>query len=748
MMPSPQNPLRALFTAAFGLMMTTSLGAAEPAPARPPISTAADVLSLSGEEAGQRLPVSVTGVVTAAEPDWNGQFFVQDATGGVFVENLGHTPPALGDVVHIDGVSHPGAFAPIISEPQWRVVGTAPLPEPKPARIENLKAGAEDGMRVEITGVVRTARIENNRLALDLSVAGNRLQVNARVPPATPPESLIATHVCVRGTVATHYNEVLRHLTSVAVYVPRLEDFTVLEREREDPFRQPPTPASNIAQYRRGRGSDERVHVRGVVTLQRVGDEIFLQDESGGIRIETTQPDAFALGEQIDAAGFIEYENYLPLLRDAVLRPAGLPPAPVPPRPVTFAEISRGQHHGDLVSLRGRILDRSTRPESRGPGNFRGFTTTWLVQGSEITFTVEYEARAESAALAAVPVGSIVEVSGVCVSTVDGTGRLTALRLLLPSPAGLRVLARPSWFTPARLLAGVGILGAVLLVALAWLLTIARKNATLKQLVHELEHAQRELQEAHDTLEQKVIERSAQLQVEMTARKTAEVQFKAVLAERTRLARELHDTLEQTLTGIALHLDTSAKLAPRDAAASREHLQLARNWLHQSQVELRRSIWDLRSRELEQFDLAAALRRSAEQLADGGALKLDFHATGLPRNLPEVVEENVLRIGQEALTNIAKHAHASRVEIAFEVEDHLLRLRIRDDGVGFEPASVPGASDGHYGLTGMAERAKRIGGRVVVTSGAGRGTAITVEIPLAASVSPAGPPPVSPPLIA
>jgi len=722
-------------------LLPTLLRAAEPAapPEQPPLSTAAAVLSLSGEIAAQKLPVSVTGVVTAAEPDWTGQFFVQDETGGVFVENLARAAPALGDVVHLDGVSHPGAFAPIISEPRWRVAGAAPLPAPKLVRIENLKAGAEDGMRVEITGVVRTARIENNRLALDLSVAGNRLQVNARVPPGAPPESLIAARVRVRGTAATHYNVVLRHLTSVAVYVPRLEDFTVLEPEREDPFHQPPTPASNLAQYRRGRGSDQRVHVRGAVTLQRVGDEIFLQDESGGIRLETTQPDVFALGAQLDAAGFIEYENYLPLLRDAVLRRAGGPPAPVTPRPVTFAAISRGQRHGDLVSLRGKILDRSTRPEARDPGNFRGFTTTWLVQGSEITFTVEYEAREESAALAAVPIGSVVEVAGVCVSTVDGTGKLTALRLLLPAPAGLRVLARPSWFTPARLLAGVGLLGAVLLVAVAWLLTIARKNAALRQLVRELEHAQRELQEAHDTLEQKVIERSAQLQVEMTARKTAEVQFKAVLAERTRLARELHDTLEQTLTGIALQLDTSAKLAPRDAAAAREHLQLARNWLHQSQVELRRSIWDLRSRELEQFDLAAALRRSAEQLADGGAMQLDFHATGLPRSLPEVVEENVLRIGQEALTNIAKHARARRVEIVLEAGEHLLRLRIHDDGVGFEPASAPGASDGHYGLTGMAERAKRIGGRVGVTSGAGRGTTITVEIPLAVTPSPAEP---------
>lgn len=278
------------------------------------------------------------------------------------------------------------------------------------------------------------------------------------------------------------------------------------------------------------------------------------------------------------------------------------------------------------------------------------------------------------------------------------------------------------------MLAGLGILSAVLVLAIAWLLTVAKKNATLRRVVRELEQAQHELQEAHDTLEDKVAERSAQLQVEMTARKAAELQFKAVITERTRLARDLHDTLEQTLAGIALRLNTAAKLARRDPVASDEHLQLARNWLHQSQVDLRRSIWDLRSRELEQFDLAGALRASAEQVVSGTPMALDFQVAGLPQGLPEVVEENVLRIGQEALTNIAKHACATRVTIRLEFEPHALRLRIDDDGVGFDQSHVP--ADGHFGLMGMTERAKRLAGGLVVQSAPGRGTRLTVEIPL------------------
>lgn len=693
-----------------------------------PLTSSAAVLALTGEQAAQRLPIVVTGVVTAAEADWNGQFFVQDETGGVFVENLRRVGPVPGDIVTVNGVSHPGAFAPIISAPAWRKLGTAPLPPAKPVAIESLEAGVEDGLRVEVTGIVRTVRAEPTRTTLEVAVGGFRLQVCAPPWSVGRPEALVAARVRVRGTTATHYNAALRHLTSVAVYVPSWEDLSIIEPEARDPFNAPPVPLKSIAGYRRG-NSASRVHVRGTVTHQQPGEVLFLQDETGGLQIRTAQPAAFAIGDLIEAAGFLEYENHLPLLRDAVLKLRAGSTQPVAARAVALSELQQGMHHAALITLRGKVLDRASRPVARS-GGFSGQLTTWRVQGDEISFTAECETAGDTPLPAAVPAGSIVEMDGVCLSSVDTDGKLQSLSLLLPSPASLRVLAQPSWFTPRRLLIGIALVSLVLVAALAWLLTVSRKNAALKILIREREAAQRELQEAHDTLEQKVAERTAQLQVEMTARKTAEVQFRAVLAERTRLARDLHDTIEQTLTGIALQLDTAAKLFPRDHEQSQHHLQLARNWLHQSQVDLRRSIWDLRSRELEQFDLPKALKQSAEQLVDGTELAIEFATIGERRPLPEIVEENVLRIGQEAFTNIAKHARASHVTATLELAPHALKLRIADDGVGFDVPSAPSAGDNHFGLLGMTERAKRLGGRVAVDSTPGQGTSVTLEIPL------------------
>jgi hypothetical protein len=149
------------------------------------LSTAAELLSLPGERATQRLPLSITGVVTLAEPTWGGLFFVQDATGGTFVNNH-HAPPALGDLVQVDGISHEGGFAPDIFEPQWKKLGTAPLPKARPVSVERLVSGAEDGRRVEVSGVVRSVRVEGKQLVVQLAQGGYRFRAYARVSTGQP----------------------------------------------------------------------------------------------------------------------------------------------------------------------------------------------------------------------------------------------------------------------------------------------------------------------------------------------------------------------------------------------------------------------------------------------------------------------------------------------------------------------------------------------------------------------------------
>jgi signal transduction histidine kinase len=694
------------------------------------LTNAVDIISLPAAEAARSLKVSVTGVVTAADPVLKGRFFLQDSTGGIFVDNVNGRRPEPGTVVEVIGISHPGAYAPIITAPQVRPIGAAPLPPAKPVTIERLMSGAEDSQRIEITGVVRDARIEGLRLAVDVVSGGYRFRVFTPVPPGADPQKLIAARVRVRGTAAEAHNRSLRQLIVVEIYVPAVADFIVEESEPVNPFSQPIVPLDSLAQYRRDNSLDHRARVRGVVTLQRPGETLFLQDATGGLQVQSQALDVFSPGEVIEAAGFPSFDQYLPVLQDAVFRKTQEPRATVAPKNVSIEDLQNGLHHADFISWRGVLINRTSKQELPQPSGPPRTRTTLVLQNSNVTFTAEAGEPQAQAELASIPIGSTVEARGICLMEIDSAGKMKSFRILLGGPEAVRVLARPSWLTPRSLLISLGIVSSVLLAIVAWTVMVSRKNATLSFLVREREKAQIELQQAHDLLEQRVKERTEELKFQTTARREAELQFKAVLGERTRLAQELHDTVEQTLTGIALQLDTAAKLYESKPGDALNHLDLARNLMAKSQVEMRRSVWDLRRRALEQFDLSGALQESARQLTHGTGIEVELETTGPVRALPEVVELNLLRIGQEALTNVIKHAKASRVNIELAFGPQQVVLQIKDNGTGFTPDKCLGPDDGHFGLQGMSERAKRVGGRFLPGSAPGRGTTLRVEVPL------------------
>ena len=208
--------------------------------------------------------------------------------------------------------------------------------------------------------------------------------------------------------------------------------------------------------------------------------------------------------------------------------------------------------------------------------------------------------------------------------------------------------------------------------------------------------------------------------------------FAAVLAERTRIARELHDTVEQGLTGVMLQLDTVAAHWPGTAEA-RRGLDLARNMARHCMGEARSAVRDLRSESLNSGDAVAALRQMAVQFASTGTPEIRVDVQGEPCQLPRDVEMTLLRIGQEALTNAIKHAHATRIDLQVQFDSHDIDLLVRDDGVGFvAESSLASAASGHFGLLGMRERANKVAGKLVITSGQG-GTTVDFRIPCAKS---------------
>jgi len=205
-----------------------------------------------------------------------------------------------------------------------------------------------------------------------------------------------------------------------------------------------------------------------------------------------------------------------------------------------------------------------------------------------------------------------------------------------------------------------------------------------------------------------------------------------MLAERHRLARDIHDTLAQGFTSIVMLMEAAEAELAADPGKSRIYIDQARSTARESLTEARGLIWALRSERLIGDSLVEALRSVVSQLSEETSTRAELVVTGEPRQLPPATEECLLRVTQEALANIRKHADASRVTVTVSFLDDDVALDVRDDGVGFEPAILVSTGDGLTGGMGlhlMLERVEQIGGTRAIESNTGEGTSVVVQLP-------------------
>ncbi|MEW5718379.1 MAG: sensor histidine kinase [Chloroflexota bacterium] len=200
----------------------------------------------------------------------------------------------------------------------------------------------------------------------------------------------------------------------------------------------------------------------------------------------------------------------------------------------------------------------------------------------------------------------------------------------------------------------------------------------------------------------------------------------ATSRERNRLARELHDTLAHTLSGMAVELEAAKTLWDTDPTRARALVERSLTATRDGLTETRRALHALRAAPLEDLGLILALRALAESIAAQTGAALDWHAPERAENLPSPVEQCVYRVAQEALENIARHASAKRIGVKLARDDNRLTLQISDNGKGFVVDKVD--VEKHLGLKGMCERAEMLGGSLQVESQPGRGTVICLRV--------------------
>ena len=296
--------------------------------------------------------------------------------------------------------------------------------------------------------------------------------------------------------------------------------------------------------------------------------------------------------------------------------------------------------------------------------------------------------------------GSEVSVTGLCLSEFkDDLAHRSIPRfrryVILPRTIGdIVVVSRPPWWTPTRLLLVIALLAAALVVVLIW-------NRTLRVLS---ERRGRELYRE-------------QLGHVLAEKKTE---------ERGRLAVELHDSISQTLTGVAMQVDAASQADTIHPESARPYLDAAKTLLASCRHELRCCIWDLRSRTFEEKDIAEAIVRTVRPHI--GDIGLTVHFNAPRRDLSESTIHAILRIVRELSVNAVRHGCAARIRIAGECNGSTIRFSVQDDGSGFDPARAGGATSGHFGLQGIRERLKTFNGQLEIESAPGKGTKATVTL--------------------
>ena len=633
--------------------------------------------------------VWLEGVVTGTMP--SGAFRLHDGNLGIYVtKSADGQRLSPGDQVAVSGVLRKGGFSPWITPYEVTPLGRGKFPEPQPATYSTLSSGAADNQWVEIEGVVRAVHLPETHglVVLEFGMVGGTLRVLVNGDDPAEFESLIDAAVTMRGVAAVNVNA-QKHVVEPSFRVPSSAHIAIRRPGQPDPFTQQLVPLDRLMRFSLGASHLHRVRTSGVVTRRMTDTVLFLRDGTNSLKVETGGPHPLRPGDVIEAAGFPVIVEGMAVLQQATCRTVGTSTPPVPAEP-TLATLLDGTHNSDLVGIKARFVDWV----------LAGQNVTLVFQVGDQFFNALYTLPA-SQPLSLPEKNSLVHVQGVCV--INELEELWYYRprsflLLLAGLDDLQVLQAPPWWTPERLWRALVITSFVLVAAAAWVWAlrrqIDRKRAVIEQ---QARHA-------------------------------------AALDERGRIARDLHDTLEQGLTGLSLQLKAlETDLGGATQACSR--LRSARQMLRQSRALARNAIRELRNEAVPSRleGLIDGLKRVANSWIDSGALAVDVEIVGEPRPLPPPLEPHLLGIGTEAMTNAVKHGRAASIRVNVNYRAREVVMRITDNGMGFDPSQHLEQTHGCFGLIGMHERAREIRGELRIQSQPGHGTEIIVTAPIIAS---------------
>ena len=271
----------------------------------PTLTTAEQVHSLSPSEAAKHYPVHLRSVCVVCYTGWHG-FFVHDGNTGVYVETKGQILLTAafhaGSLLDIQGVTGAGEFAPIVDQSTIRLLGETTLPAARRVSLDRLSTGIEDGQWVAVQGIVRSAEIQADILALNIASGQMHVEVKMPLAQARGYKSLVDARIEVHGSVGPIFDQ-RRQLLGVSLYTPGLTSIQIISPAPAEPFSLPVTSVRNLFEYTPGADPDHRVRIRGVVA-GRWGNAWFVTDGMRSATVLSAEKASLKPGDLVDAVGF------------------------------------------------------------------------------------------------------------------------------------------------------------------------------------------------------------------------------------------------------------------------------------------------------------------------------------------------------------------------------------------------------------------------------------------------------------
>lgn len=686
---------------------------------------------LSPETAAKELAVRFTGVVIWKRTEPHG-FVIHDGEEGIYValqkaiDEQVFQPVAdieslvgISNRLEIEGVTQSGQYAPVIVPRSLRLLGTAPLPAPIIPNHADFITGRIDCQRIRHNGIVIAVNPAPRPGHYELLLLTVRGEVKVWLP--RPPDhtleqmqsDLLNAHARVTGCAISLYNA-RSELIGVRVDSNLASDLEILSPPPADLFDAQEVSLSRIRAFAPGRTFLRRVKVRGVVLKQRPRGYLFIHEAGRSIQVFYRGDEIFRPGDLVEAAGLVTYHTMVGAMERAVVRKVGEGQLPDSMSVTISRLLASGGNvvhednvedlDGVLVRFEATVVTADTQTNLR---NELGLLDEHhlLVKGDDslrLARVIIPLPKSQASLVQAFRPGARLAITAVAnlnygeaqVPTIRPP-RPSGVRFLVNSPADIQILKRAPLWTTARLRFAAWVIGIGVLTVALWIGVLRRQL------------------------------RIRRAEVRRVASEAG------ALAERQRIARELHDSLEQGLAGVSMQLEGLATRPAAIAPASRGDFDRLRNMLRHVREEARHSVWELRSEFLRSDGLVGAVRQFAALSTPECRVSVDV--VGQPSRLSERTEINLLRIAQEAVGNALRHGRPSLVTVQLVFASDSLSLSVADNGCGFDPAA-PISPDRHFGLLGMRERARLLPARLTVDSAPGRGTTVSVTLDLKESI--------------